>query len=120
MDVQANVPIYEASSLLLNERDAVMAELHKCLLSGPGVFVVRQLVPTSDNAVIDAAERAFRTIIDREKQQKGKIKGDHFAPAGANERIWNSFQKFAEVDPESFARYYANEALYVSPRPHTE
>lgn len=87
-----------------------MAELHHCLLSGPGVFVVKSLVPTADHGVIDGAETAFRTIIDAERKLNG-AKGDHFAPAGANDRIWNSFQKFAQVDPEGFARYYANEAL---------
>lgn len=87
-----------------------MAELHHCLLSGPGVFVVRSLIPSNHHTVIDAAERAFRVIIDAEKRLNG-AKGDHFAPAGANDRIWNSFQKFAQVNPEGFARYYANEAL---------
>ena len=72
--------------------------------------MVRSLIPTTDHGVIDAAEEAFRTIIDAERRLNG-AKGDHFAPAGANDRIWNSFQKFAEVDPEGFARYYANEAL---------
>lgn len=87
-----------------------MAELHQCLLSGPGVFVVKSLVPPEDHSIIDSAEGAFRKIIDAERKLNG-AKGDHFAPAGANDRIWNSFQKFAQVDPEGFARYYANEAL---------
>lgn len=89
-----------------------MAELHHCLLSGPGVFVARSLVPPGDQSVIDAANGAFRTIIEDERKLNGE-KGDHFAPAGANDRIWNSFQKFAKVDPEGFVRYFANEALYV-------
>lgn len=87
-----------------------MAEIHHCLLSGPGVFVVRSLIPPEEEGVIDSANRAFKTIIDAERKLNGE-KGDHFAPAGANDRIWNSFQKFAQVDPEGFVRYFANEAL---------
>lgn len=84
-----------------------MAELHHCLLSGPGVFVVKALVP--DHDVIHRAEKAFAQIIESEKAAGQK--GDHFAPAGANDRIWNSFQKFAQVDAEGFVRYFANEAM---------
>ena len=90
-------------------RNEAMAELHHCLLSGPGVFVVKDLVPISDHNVIDRAESAFAQIIEKEKAAGQK--GDHFAPAGANDRIWNSFQKFAQVDAEGFTRYFANEAM---------
>ena len=108
--VKSNVPIYDSTTILESDREIMMAELHKCLLSGPGVFVVKSLVPQGDHPMIDRAEKALRTIIDAERKLSG-AKGDHFAPAGANDRIWNSFQKFAQVDPEGFARYYANEAL---------
>jgi len=91
------------------DRNEAMAELHHCLLSGPGVFVVKNLVPLSDHNVIDRAESAFAQIIEKEKAAGQK--GDHFAPAGANDRIWNSFQKFAQVDAEGFTRYFANEAM---------
>lgn len=86
-----------------------MSELHHCLLSGPGVFVVKHIIPSSDHEIIDGAEKAFQEIIERERAAGQK--GDHFAPAGANDRIWNSFQKFAEVDPEGFVKYFANEAM---------
>jgi ectoine hydroxylase-related dioxygenase (phytanoyl-CoA dioxygenase family) len=91
------------------DRNKAMNELHHCLLSGPGVFVVRNLIPPEDYDVIDRAEAAFTQIIEKEKEAGQK--GDHFAPAGANDRIWNSFQKFAQVDPEGFVRYFANEAM---------
>jgi len=91
------------------DRDEAMNELHHCLLSGPGVFVVRNLIPPTEHNVIDRAEAAFTQIIEKEKETG--TKGDHFAPAGANDRIWNSFQKFAQVDPEGFVRYFANEAM---------
>lgn len=85
-----------------------MAELHRCLLHGPGVYVVRNMV--DDLSVINRAEYALEKIVEEEKRTSAG-KGDHFAPAGANDRIWNSFQKFAMVDPEGFAEYYTNEAL---------
>ncbi|KAL7418288.1 hypothetical protein Q5752_006744 [Cryptotrichosporon argae] len=89
-------------------RDAVMAELHQCLLHGPGVFAVTGCV--RDPGVLDRASAAFRAIIAREKETSG-ARGDHFAPAGNNDRIWNSFQKHAEADPANFVDYYANEVL---------
>ena len=107
--VSANVPIYDTLTLMSANRNKAMNELHYCLLSGPGVFVVRNLIPSAEHDVIDRAEAAFARIIEKEKET-GK-KGDHFAPAGANDRIWNSFQKFAQVDPEGFVRYFANEAM---------
>lgn len=106
-----NVPIYSGSVLRHScnalTRDTAMAELHQCLLHGPGVFVIRAAFP--DHAIIDRAERAYAEIIESEKGTSGK--GDHFAVAGANDRIWNSFQKFAMIDPEGFIEYYANEVL---------
>ena len=88
--------------------DAIMGEMHHCLLHGPGVYVVRKCY--WDRKVIDTASAVFETIIEREKRSTGG-KGDHFAPAGNNDRIWNSFQKHAEVDPVSFVEYYSNEIL---------
>jgi len=84
-----------------------MAELHRALYSGPGVLVIEDCF---DVRVVDRASSAFDAIIEREKAQ-GKAKGDHFAPAGKNERIWNSFQKHATADPASFVQYYANPVL---------
>lgn len=71
--------------------------------------MIKHLIPDSDHDVIDRAEAAFAKIIEKEKVAGQK--GDHFAPAGANDRIWNSFQKFAQVDAEGFVRYFANEAM---------
>lgn len=90
-----------------------MAQLHHCLSDGPGVFVITNLI--SDHTTIDRANSALEEIIRREKENAGGGKGDHFAPGGANDRIWNSFQKHAMVDPESFIEYYANDLLYVTP-----
>ncbi len=54
------------------------------------------------------ATEVFRTII---AEEAGRGKGDHFAAAGANDRIWNALQKHALRDPEGFVAYYANPAL---------
>jgi hypothetical protein len=107
--ISANIPIYDTSTLIFAERDEAMNELYHCLLHGPGVFVARELIPNSEHGVIDSAEKAFAEII--EKEREAGQKGDHFAPAGANDRIWNSFQKLAEANPEGFVRYFANEAM---------
>lgn len=87
-----------------------MAELQHCLLDGPGVFVIRDMYTGTDLADVDRASEAFTRIIEREKTESG-VKGDHFAPAGNNDRVWNSFQKHAMEDPEGFVRYYSNEVL---------
>lgn len=110
--------VYDASTLLSavrggqETRDAAMAELHHCLLSGPGVFIVKDAFDTS---VVDRASRAFGAIIERERAANGgQARGDHFAKAGANDRIWNSFQKLAAEDPRTFVEYYANEILALA------
>lgn len=115
--INSNIPIYDASFLLRHARDSsesgrdvAMAEIHRCLLDGPGVFVIKNLVPEDRLEVVDRANETFAEIIKREKEQNGE-RGDHFAPAGKNDRIWNSFQKQAMLDPEGFVRYYSNEVL---------
>ncbi|BEJ12603.1 hypothetical protein CspHIS471_0210630 [Cutaneotrichosporon sp. HIS471] len=109
-EITSNVPIYDASTLLTSDRDKTMDELHSVLLSGPGVFVIRSAF---DPAVVDRASSAFETIITSEKVA-GKAGGDHFAAPGANDRIWNSFQKHALTDPTSFVEYYANQLLSLA------
>lgn len=114
----ANAVVYDASTLLSavrggqDARDGAMAELHHCLLSGPGVFIVRSAY---DPAVVDRASMAFDAIIASERAANGGVaRSDHFAKAGANDRIWNSFQKHALSDPSSFVEYYANEILALA------
>jgi hypothetical protein len=112
--VAKNVVVYDGNTIRKSlatsssTRDEFMAEFHDCLLQGPGVMAIKGCMP--DHSVLDRANAAFRTIIDREKSESG-VKGDHFAPAGNNERVWNSFQKHAVEDPEGFVDYYANEVL---------
>ncbi|KAI3395135.1 hypothetical protein diail_1750 [Diaporthe ilicicola] len=106
--VDSNVPIYDLpdySALPAAERGALQDEWYHILHSGPGVFVTKGLF--RDRAVLERANRAFYTIIEQEREG-GVSQGDHFAAAGKNDRIWNSFSKHALADPASFAAYYGN------------
>ena len=96
------------SALAFGDKDSALDQLYRCLSVGPGVLVIKKLV--EDPTVIDRANVALEQIIEQEKSST-RIRGDHFAPGGSNDRIWNSFQKHAEIDPSSFAEYYANDLL---------
>ncbi|KPI41896.1 uncharacterized protein AB675_5533 [Cyphellophora attinorum] len=85
----------------LSER--LMDEWHHIILSGPGVYILRNFV--RNPSLIRKVNKVFDRIIDAEREAS---KGDHFAAKGHNSRIWNSFQKHAEQDPESFVQYYSN------------
>lgn len=106
--IQHNVPIYnlpDISTLDTAQRAALQDEWYRVLLSGPGVFVTKGLF--KDTTVIDKSTEAFYAIIDDE-QRSGSARGDHFAAAGKNDRIWNSFSKHALRDAASFVAYYSN------------
>lgn len=106
--VEANVPIYdlpEFAELSPDQRSALQDEWYHILLSGPGVFVTKNLY--KDNALLDTVNDAYASIIDGEKKRSGK-RGDHFAGSGANDRIWNSFSKHCLEDAKSFVEYYSN------------
>lgn len=110
-DIQSNVPIYQLpdiSSLDADQRAALQDEWYRILLDGPGVFITKALF--KDTSVIDRSTKALYTIIEQERQA-GSSKGDHFAAAGKNDRIWNSFSKHALCDPASFLDYYSNPYL---------
>lgn len=106
-EVVSRVVIYQADALHSAEqrdRSALMSELHEVLSDGPGVLVVRDAYP--DSTVVDRHSEVFRQIIADEAARV--VRADHFAKAGANQRIWNSLQKAAEHSPDSFIEYYAN------------
>ncbi len=63
-----------------------------------------------DLDVVDRATKIFSTLIDQEKAGSGGG-GDHFAKAGANDRIWNALEKHCLFDADNFARYYASDAI---------
>jgi len=114
--VEQNVPIYDCNVLVdrlveTNFRQQLTNEWGALLLSGPGVFVLQHAFP--DTSIVDRATKAFLEIIDQQNvtEQSG---GDHFAKAGANERIWNALEKFCIRDPEAFALYYANQFIALA------
>ena len=111
--IEKNVPIYDATTIapaLADEaaRRALMAEWAAVLISGAGIVVIKQAV--TDLAAIDAATAHYLEIIAEEKAANA-TKADHFAAAGANDRIWNSLQKLCLEAPEIFARSFANPAV---------
>lgn len=111
--VAKNVPLYDMQALRpaledpARRRD-VMAEWARVLRASAGVIVLQRAYP--DTSVIDRASDVFRAII-AEEREGGAGKGDHFAAAGANDRVWNSLQKHCLRDPEGFALYFGNPAL---------
>jgi ectoine hydroxylase-related dioxygenase (phytanoyl-CoA dioxygenase family) len=107
----SNVPIYDLPpflSLTPNQRSALQDEWYHILLSGPGVFVTKNLY--RDTSLLSKVNEIYASIITTEASSFGK-KGDHFASSGSNSRIWNSFSKHCLVEPSSFLEYYSNPFL---------
>ena len=112
-DVVENVLVYDAATLrrvAVDEagRDTVQAELVRAFTDGPGVVAFRHAFP--DHTVVDRATDAFEQIIAGEKASGGGH-NDHFAKAGANDRVWNALEKLAVTDPGTFVDYYGNDLL---------
>ncbi|OJD40720.1 phytanoyl-dioxygenase family protein [Diplodia corticola] len=104
--VEKNIPVYDLASFSLDDQaaiDRLQDEWNHVLLSGPGVFAVKNLY--TDHSAINAANKAYDDIIAAEASG---AKGDHFAASSANSRIWNSFSKHGLADPSSFVAYYSN------------
>lgn len=107
---EKNVLIYHRDDLLTaakTDRQNTLAELHRALSSGPGVFAVQGLY--DELATVDRSSSLFEAILASEAANGGG--GDHFAKAGSNGRIWNALQKVAERDAEAFVEYYSNPLL---------
>lgn len=105
--------VYDATTLraaleTADGTDAVTAELVRALTDGPGLVVVENAFP--DHAAIDRVTTAFDAMVADEHARGGPA-GDHFAPPGANSRVWNALEKLAVRDPEAFVDYYANDIL---------
>ena len=108
-----NVPIYDSPhiqkiSVTETERKAVMAEWAEVLLNGPGIVLFKNA--TTDMPALDMMSEQFNAIIAEQHANHTNV-GDHFAKAGANDRIWNVLEKIALRDPSCFARYYANDMI---------
>ncbi len=91
-------------------RRAVMTEIAHALRVGPGVVALQGAVTTD---VLDRATAAFEWMI-AEQHQSGARSGDHFATAGANDRVWNALEKLAVAEPEVFVDYYASDAIALA------
>src|ERR1700709_315558 len=63
--VVSNVPVYSAPALLPADFSAIQDEWYSILLSGPGVFVIKNLYP--DEETISTTNAIFEEIINREK-----------------------------------------------------
>ncbi len=103
-DVVDNVLIYPGD--LPNTRE-VQGELIRALRDGPGIVVFSGAF---DPAVVDRVTEVFAELI-AEQKAAGVQGGDHFAPPGANDRVWGALDKFALRDPAAFASYYDNDTL---------
>jgi ectoine hydroxylase-related dioxygenase (phytanoyl-CoA dioxygenase family) len=104
--IELNIPVYDLSSASASDPESVAGlqdEWFHALSFGPGVVVLKNFFP--DHDTINRSNAVFDRVIESEAQL---AKGNHFATAGFNSRVWNSFQKHAEADPPSFVKYYAN------------
>jgi ectoine hydroxylase-related dioxygenase (phytanoyl-CoA dioxygenase family) len=114
--VEKNVLIYDsrkvrASIAEPDSKRAILAEICEAFADGPGVVVFAGAYEDTD--VIDRASAIFENII-AEQHRSSTGGGDHFAKAGANDRIWNSLEKHCLADPENFAEYYGNPIIALA------
>ncbi|WP_322013845.1 phytanoyl-CoA dioxygenase family protein [Paraburkholderia sp. J12] len=112
-DLCESIPVYDCRKLAHTltdgrQRMALQGEWVNVLRGGAGVLVLKQAF--TDVTPIDEATAVFESIIQSERAD-GAGAGDHFAKAGANDRIWNAQEKLCVQAPEVFARYFANPML---------
>lgn len=110
-----DVPVYDCESLRArlsqggDFQRSLMGEWAWLWEEGPGILVLQGALAAP---VVDAVTVRFKEIIERERSNNSG--GDHFAKAGANDRVWNALEKLCLADPASFARYYANDMLALA------
>ena len=115
-DIVRNIPLYDGSMVDSAAADpvarqALLEEWATIFSDGAGILVIRQGMPSAQ--VVDRATAIFDRIIADEKQA-AKGGGDHFAKAGANDRVWNSLEKHCLADPENFAAYYSSNGIALA------
>ncbi|WP_435188616.1 phytanoyl-CoA dioxygenase family protein [Pseudothioglobus sp. nBUS_23] len=108
--ISNNVVIYDAKDFVsfvgnIKQEIKLKTEMHQVLENGPGVFVIRNLYSED---VIDQSNAIFEKIVKRENGSSN----DHFA-SGTNTRIWNSFQKVALDNADTFINYYSNDLVKI-------
>jgi ectoine hydroxylase-related dioxygenase (phytanoyl-CoA dioxygenase family) len=112
-EVAQQIPLYDCDTLRHvvqdeRQRAELQAEWASILRDGAGVLVLRHAY--EDAGPVDEATAVFESII-RTERASGNGAGDHFAKAGANDRIWNAQEKLCLEAPAVFARYFANPML---------
>jgi len=112
-EIREHVPVYDCRELRGDIEDAsrradLQSEWSTILNRGAGVLVLKRAY--DDTTPVDEATKVFESII-REERETGGAAADHFANAGANDRIWNAHEKLCLRAPSVFARYYAGSAL---------
>ena len=114
-EIEKEVVIFERSALLASDdAERILANV---LHGGTGAFIVRHAFASEEElATIDAATHAFSSIIAEEEVVADGKRGDHFAKAGANSRIWNALEKLGVAAPDVFVRYYANPVIALASR----
>ena len=110
-----DVPVYDCAALRARLLDddaglqALASEWADVWEQGPGILVLQGALAAP---VVDEVTARFVEIIERERESGSR--GDHFARAGANDRVWNALEKLCLLDPAAFARYYANDMLALA------
>ncbi len=107
--LEQKIPIYDAGDV----SEDIAPEWASLIADGPGIFVVKRAF--GDLEALDAASAVFRDLI-AEERAAGTAAGDHFAKAGANDRLWNSLQKLCLRAPDVYARYMANPVVDIACR----
>ena len=108
-EVRRRIPVYDCRQLegVLDDptsRAQCQAEWAHVLRDGAGVLVLERAY--ADTRPVDEATAVFEGVIRAEREQ-GSSGADHFAKAGANDRIWNAQQKLCLQAPAVFADYFA-------------
>jgi ectoine hydroxylase-related dioxygenase (phytanoyl-CoA dioxygenase family) len=120
VEVARGIPVYDSAALRPVLEDPavcrrIQAEWHQVLADGAGVLVLRGAFDARH--ALDEATAQFHALIDAEREADrqgtgGRPRGaDHFAQAGANDRVWNALEKLCLSAPAVFARYYGNDLL---------
>lgn len=114
-EIMQRIPVYDCQQLNgitgdASRRAQLQAEWAHVFRDGAGVLVLRRAF--ADLGPVDEATTVFESIIRSEREQGQRV-ADHFAKAGANDRIWNAQEKLCLRAPEVFAEYFSNPMLRI-------
>ena len=114
-EIVHEIPVYDGAEVERLARDAERAETlldewRETLARGAGVLAIRRAI--ADTVMLDEVTALFERIMVEE----AGAGSDHFAPAGANTRIWNAHEKLAVRAPALFLRYNASVSIALASR----